>query len=129
MKRFINLLFCVLVCATTFAQDAKTDFGQNTSERYQKLLKAAEQGDADAQVELGNCYYEGQGVKQDDGEGVAWIRKAAEQGLAEAQYTLGGFYEYGQGVEKDIDKAAEWYKKAADQGDDIAKVRLSILGR
>ena len=44
--------------------------------------KAAEQGDATAQFNLGIMYYNGQGVTQDDSEAVRWLRKAAEQGDA-----------------------------------------------
>ncbi|WP_439830288.1 tetratricopeptide repeat protein, partial [Aeromonas veronii] len=51
--------------------------------------KAAEQGHAKAQYNLGVMYGNGQGVPQDDAQAVVWFRKAAEQGLAEAQYELG----------------------------------------
>jgi len=47
--------------------------------------KAAEQGDAGAQYNLGVMYKNGQGVKQDHAEAVRWLRKAAEQGHANAQ--------------------------------------------
>ena len=39
-----------------------------------------QQGDADAQFELGFCYANGKGVEQDQAEAVSWYRKAAEQG-------------------------------------------------
>ncbi len=41
---------------------------------------AAEQGNAEAQYNLGLMYLEGQGVKQDNVEAYAWIRTAAAQG-------------------------------------------------
>jgi TPR repeat protein len=44
------------------------------------LHAAAEQGDAEAQYNLGLMYLEGQGVKQDNIEAYAWIRTAAAQG-------------------------------------------------
>ena len=44
------------------------------------LRAAAEQGDAEAQYNLGLMYLEGQGVKQDNVEAYAWIRTAAAQG-------------------------------------------------
>ncbi len=50
--------------------------------------KAAEQGQADAQHNLGVMYEKGRGVPQDDREAVAWYRKAAEQGYAGAQKKL-----------------------------------------
>ena len=56
------------------------------------LRKAAEQGDARAQTELGLCYYEGNGVAQNKEEAVRWYRKAAEQGFAAAQDALDKCY-------------------------------------
>jgi TPR repeat protein len=47
--------------------------------------KAAEQGDADAQLLLGIMYNNGEGVLQDYKEAVKWFRLAAEQGDANAQ--------------------------------------------
>ena len=50
--------------------------------------KAAEQGYAEAQYELGNCYEKGWSVAQDDQEAVKWYRKAAEKGHAKAKARL-----------------------------------------
>ena len=44
------------------------------------LRAAAEQGNAEAQYNLGLMYLEGLGVKQDNAEAYAWIRTAAAQG-------------------------------------------------
>ena len=52
------------------------------------LLKAAEQGDADAQQNMGVCYELGIGVKKDKQEAVKWYRKAAEQGNSSAKNNL-----------------------------------------
>ena len=46
--------------------------------------KAAEQGDATAQYNLGACYEYGEGVEQDMEKAVELYRKAAEQGDADA---------------------------------------------
>ena len=43
---------------------------------------AAEQGDANAQFNLGVMYDNGEGVSEDDVEAVRWWRLAAEQGHA-----------------------------------------------
>ena len=78
--------------------------------------KAAEQGDAVAQFNLGNCYYNGKGVTKDYSQAVYWYRKAAEQRVAAAQYNLGYCYLQGQGVSQDYSQAFIWLKKAAEQG-------------
>jgi TPR repeat protein len=47
--------------------------------------KAAEQGDADAQFNLGDMSNTGEGVTKDRSEARKWYRKAANQGQADAQ--------------------------------------------
>ena len=79
-------------------------------------LKSAEQGDADAQCNLGLCYEYGDGVEKDFREAVRWYRKSAEQGNAVAQFALGGCYKKGYGVEKDLGKAWRWLRNAAGRG-------------
>ena len=54
-----------------------------------ELRARAEQGDAEAQYNLGVMYATGAGVPQDNGEAVRWYRLAADQGLAAAQFNLG----------------------------------------
>jgi TPR repeat protein len=53
---------------------------------------AADQGDADAQFNLGVMYDTGRGVPQDDAEAERWYRLAADQGDANAQSNLGVMY-------------------------------------
>ena len=47
--------------------------------------KAAEQGNATAQNNLGICYEDGEGVTKDISEAVKWYRKAAAQGYSDAK--------------------------------------------
>ena len=48
---------------------------------YKLFLPLAEQGDADAQYNLGVMYNEGEGVPQDYKEATKWFRLAAEEPL------------------------------------------------
>lgn len=70
--------------------------------------KAAEQGNALAQGNLGAMYANGQGVAQDYAQAAACYRKAAEQGNADAQFTIGAMYGKGQGVPQDYSQAVIW---------------------
>ena len=88
------------------------------------FLKASEQGNNIAQVWLGYCYQEGNGVTQDYGKAVEWYTKAAALGNPEAQYYLGCCYENGNFVTQDYGRAVEWYTKAAELGNDDAKKKL-----
>ena len=78
--------------------------------------KAAEQGDAVAQNNLGVMYKKGRGVTQDYAEAVKWYRKAAQQGYARAQSNLGWMYRNGNGVPQDKITAHMWYNISASNG-------------
>jgi hypothetical protein len=96
--------------------------------------KAAEQGDASAQSNLGQMYTDGAGVRRDYKQAVFWFQKAAVQGNTNAQFSLGSLYEKGRGVAKDNKQAEFWYKqavvglqKAAVQGDASAQLGLGSM--
>ena len=90
--------------------------------------KAAEQGNALAQANLGVMYRDGMGVTQDDEQAVEWWKKAAEQENAIAQFNLGLMYGKGIGVAQSDEKAVYWFTKAAKQGDVDAIEVLKKLG-
>ena len=81
-----------------------------------QLLRRAEQGDVEAQFNLGLMSLSGKGVPQNYIEAANWYRKAAEQGHAEAQNSLGEIYAKGIGVPQDDAEAVKWFRKAAEQG-------------
>lgn len=78
--------------------------------------KLAEQGDAEGQFNLGDCYHRGLGIGRDFNEAVKWFRLSANQGYANAQFSLGKCYSLGDGVVRNRDTAKEWFEKAAKQG-------------
>jgi TPR repeat protein len=102
--------------------------GEEDEESYAEAAAwfraAAEQGLAEAQDELGDCFYYGNGVDEDDAQAVGWYRKAAEQGHATAQNNLGFCFKRGEGVGQDFAEAASWCRKAAEQGHTNAENEL-----
>jgi hypothetical protein len=76
-------------------------------------LPKAEEGDATAQLYVGQIYEKGLGQPVDYSAAAQWYRKAAEQGNAQAQLNLGALYEKGLGVAKDAAAADNWYRKAS----------------
>jgi len=89
--------------------------------------KAAEQGLANAQFDLGRMYVTGKGVTQDVELGVAWQLKAAEQGLANAQFAIGKRYFLGVGLVQDHQQAQLMILKAAEQGLVGAQSQLGMI--
>ncbi len=51
--------------------------------------KAAEQGAADAQFNLGTMYAKGEGVPEDDVRALAWFNLAVAQGVEQAKKAKG----------------------------------------
>ena len=113
--RLIAYLFLAIsgLCGSLFAD-----------QKFDDLRKAAEQGLASAQNNLGVAYDNGEGVAKDLVEAVKWYGKAAEQGNAKAQFNLGVAYRNGEGVAKDVVEAVKWYGKAAEQGNAPAQFNL-----
>ena len=58
---------------------------QDYREAVKWYTKAAQQGDVNAQYNLGVMYDKGEGVEKDDREAVKWYTKAVEQEDASAQ--------------------------------------------
>ena len=101
----------------------------DVAEAVKWYRKAAEQGHAKAQFNLGLTYYYGEGVPKDVAEAVKWYRKAAELGNADAQRILGSLYYVGDGVPKDSVLSYKWlnlagmtYENARTLRDEIAKL-------
>ena len=93
---------------------------QDKSEAVLWFLKAAEQGNADAQVLLGEIYFEGFGVSENKKEGIKWVRKAVEKGDSDAMLILGECYLDGEGVPEDKNEGIEWIRKSVDKNNSYA---------
>jgi TPR repeat protein len=90
------------------------------------LAASAAAGDPYAQVELGNCYYNGVGVAQNHGSAALWYFKAAQTGLSDPQEFLGYMYETGDGIVADQNLATQWYRQAAIHGNVRAMTELGV---
>jgi TPR repeat protein len=101
--------------------------GQGVPQDYAQAAlwyrKAAEQGDADAQYDLGTWYEEGlnKGVLQDDAQTAFWRRKirAWRAYINSVDFNHSEHWRYTQ--------AAFWYRKAAEQGNSVAQDALGDL--
>ena len=111
-----------MVRENTYLGSNENDLGLTgkAKEYYTKAIA----GDAEAQYQLGECYYSGEDVQKDYAEAVKWYLKAAAQGHTEAEYSLGFCYYNGYGVEENNDEAFRWFKIAADKGHGSAQYYL-----
>lgn len=115
-------LFFLLVAVSIFPGLSRAEPAD-----FAATLKAAEQGDVKAQVDLGVMYDQGQTVPQDYRQAVIWYTRGAEQGDADAQACLGVLYKEGLGVPQDYQRAIQLYTKAAVQGHAKAQVNLAVM--
>ena len=80
------------------------------------LRKAAKLGGSYAQYLLGYCYFNGQGVEEDEEEAMKWWRVAAENGDDQAMFELAEcLYD-----EDEHEEAFDWFVKAKDAGNEDA---------
>ena len=115
---------------------------RKTDEHREMLRENSEQGDRDAQFELGNEYsLQARAIRTVAGlynkpdtakageyeeQAVYWWRKAEEQGHAHAQRNLGYRYFTGEGVVQDYGQAVFWLLKSAEQGNITALKDLEL---
>ena len=83
--------------------------------------KAAENGFAPAQVQVGYAFGNGKGTKKNIEEAVRWYRKAANQCDVKAQFHMGNVYYLGEGVAKNFILAQMWWKVSILSGNDFAR--------
>jgi len=131
LHRCVGVMMLLLAAASPSQADleagvdavARRDFAAALNE----FMPLAERGDVAAQVNLGNLYMKGLGVRQNYGEALRWYRNAAEQNERMAQSKLGILYYYGLGVPQDYAEAGSWFLKAAEQGESGAQAILGSL--
>ena len=93
------------------------------------LTAKAENGDVEAQYEMGWRHALGMEVDLDDDIAVEWLEKAADGGHMLAQNNMGARYYTGDGVDQDHKLAYRFFFQAADQGDRKASKNLDAVAR
>jgi TPR repeat protein len=97
----------------------------NGAEAARWLRLAAAQNIDAAEIALGDLYFEGRGVTQDDAEAARWYQKAEPNWLNPTR--LGILYEAGRGVPQDIERALDLYRRGAAWHYPDAAYRLGQL--
>ena len=134
MRKWKVLLLALLLGIQTLANAGLSEGiaafnAKDYATALREFLPLANQGNAQAQNNLGVMYKNGRGVPKDEAQAVAWYRKAAEQGNANAQTNLGNMYGNGRGVPKDVVLAYMLYNIAAANGNEKAiNNRASLEG-
>ena len=133
MKKIIiiPLLLASLITPISWGADFAKGLAAYESGDFATALREwtplAEQGDAEAQSNLGNMYLLGEGVIQNDKTAAKWYTLAAEQGDAMAQGNLAARYAFGKGVIEDYVQSHMWANIAQSNGVEGAKKLMEFL--
>jgi serine/threonine protein kinase len=85
---------------------------QIPAEELAQYVRSAENGDKNAQRQLGEIYFYGRGVKPDYQKAFKYFQLSADQGEVPSLYHLGRCYELGLGTPRDTAHAISIYKQA-----------------
>jgi TonB family protein len=96
-------------------------------QKFSDLSQRAKTGDAAAEFELANAFFEGRGIPKNEEQGMALLERAASSGYPQAQYEMGR-HAYGDGNDSDkyID-AYVWYAQAQRNGSEQAQAKVTEL--
>lgn len=90
-----------------------------TRKQWNKILQKAQEGDADAQWQVGSWTEDGLTdingsviVNPNIRFAVGWYRKSASAGFSSAQISLGNCLSKGRGIRRNVTEALRWYKRA-----------------
>lgn len=123
MKKILAMMLALLLAFSGTAALAAT-----TPDQIDKWkLAYYENGDLEAAVEVGECYYEGDGIEKNEKEAVKWFTYAAEGGFVGGQHNLGVCYNFGYGVDINYEEAAKWFHLAAEQGSKLSQYNLGVM--
>jgi TPR repeat protein len=112
-----SLAWAIATAIPALAETPKIDL--------EALTKKANEGDPQAQYDLGMVYYSGKDeVPRDTELGAKWFLKSAQQGHTEAQFAIGRCYFHGRGVPRDKALGARWYSEAGQKNHNQAVYAL-----
>jgi TPR repeat protein len=110
-------VFCAQLPGNEFYVQAGARYqAGDKSGAAQLVRRAAEAGNAVAQLRLALMYDQGDGVPQSAKTALQWYQRAAALGEPESQNQVASFYELGEGVEENWDLSARLRQASASQG-------------
>lgn len=92
----------------------------------EELIELAEQGDSDAQYQLGSYYLYGERVEEDLEKALSYWERSAKQGNPKALCALGQYYFDNEEIALHYQTAVEYWKKALRKGSVEASYYLSM---
>ena len=89
-----------------------------------KYLRLAKEGDALAQAQLSESFWESGRLPRNNNEALRWAKMSLEQGHADGMCMMAALLDSGSGIRQDANRALELWQKAAALGHPWAFARL-----
>jgi TPR repeat protein len=124
---FLFFLLAVATLGAWLSRDGSSVSYQAGTDLAGALHKRALAKDAEAQIQLGRLYEEGDGVLRDHKEAVRWYEAAAKLGNREGQYLYAMALIEGRGMVQDYQAAMKWLEAAARGGHPAAEYQLGRM--
>lgn len=124
---FLVLLLTVVALGAWLGGDGRNVRYTPSNDLVSSLHQRAKARDAEAQVQLGRMYDEGDGILRDSKEAVRWFEQAAKSGNREGQFLYALALMDGRGVVQDYQAAFKWLEAAAKGGHPAAEFQLGRM--
>lgn len=127
-RNYVPALNQMLFYLVLVEKDMEKDtFKRVAKDIFERVEKAAKQGDAVSRRNLGYCYEKGLSVEKDPEKALEWYTKAGDKGDITANYNAGQLYRTGEGVDVNLEAAIEYYFRAATKNDIEAQNALGVV--
>ncbi len=121
----LDFLFIFYSAEQLFQKGKLLHDSGNPKKAVKYYKRAAKKGHTKAQVNLGYCYKNGEGIERSIPNAMKWYQKAADAGEIYAVVNLAKAYRNGIGFPQDKTKAFEMFLVAAKQGIVDAQVEVA----
>jgi TPR repeat protein len=93
----------------------------NLTAAFRLFLAAAKAGDRGCQLNVGNYYDDGKGIRRNRVAALYWYKRAYRRGVAAAANNIGILWRN----ECQPKRALSWFRRAAKMGDDEANLEIA----
>lgn len=104
-----------------FIRAAKQEEDGKLRSAFRLYLAAAKAGDTSCQLNVGNFYDAGTGVRRNRSAALYWYKRAYRRGVSCAASNIGVMWRN----EKKPKRALEWFEKAVRSGDEEANLEIA----
>jgi TPR repeat protein len=116
---------CGDLLSSEYRNRGRDDQWARTAQGIALLRRAAEQGHAEAEYEMGRQAED----RKEYAEAFRWYLKSATQGYSDAKSSVAFAYLLGQGTEQNDDDAQHWFYESVYDGDPMAAQVLGDMFR